>query len=364
MKIVFLGDLVPGGVKTNDLQFINNNILDNIKDADLRITTLESPFGGDNIVFDEKTMKYEKNIIYSPVDDVNKLSYLNINVVSLANNHIHNLGENGLEFTIKTLDNLGIKHMGAGKNIKEASKPCIVNVNGMTAAFIGCCATDDFMGFVQVAKDNEYGVNPIDIKIQAGQVKDLKKKYDYVFVLPHWGMERRIFVLNKYKKYACKMIDSGADGVIGCHTHCVQPSINYKGKPICFSLGNFFFPDYYQQPVLPIWYPKEKESVTDLRITSDYYKANDYRKFVWNDFTRIGKIKVVEFSSNNIVKTSENLIKLNSDNVIETYTDDKLIRRLDYIGRWIKSSTYLLIWFYLVLGRKSKHFIRKIGIIK
>ncbi len=363
MKIIFLGDFVPGGVKTNDLEFINQDVLNELKSADLCVANLEGPFGGADFEVDEKTMVDEKNIIYSPDVDIEKLTHLGINVVSLANNHIHNLGKKGLAHTISILDRFGIQHTGAGNNIEEADKPCVVNVGGKSVAFIGCCATDDFMGYIQVATKNEYGVNPINIEFLIKQIKELKGLYDYVYIIPHWGMERRIFVLNKYKKIAYKMIDAGADGIIGCHSHCVQPTIFYKEKPICFSLGNFFFPDFYQQPVLPIWYPQKDDKVVNLRITSDYVQSDDYRKFVWNEFTRIAKIEKIKLDNNKVIITDK-LTRLNADNIVEFYNNDKLEKKLKYIGKWISSNTYCLIWFYLVFGRKVKHIIRRIGIIK
>lgn len=36
-------------------------------------------------------------------------------------------------------------------------------------------------------------------------------------------------------------IDAGADLVVGCHPHCLQPSETYKGKTIVYSLGNFCY---------------------------------------------------------------------------------------------------------------------------
>ena len=38
-------------------------------------------------------------------------------------------------------------------------------------------------------------------------------------------------------------MDAGADIVIGAHTHCLQGIEYYQGKPIIYSLGNFWFND-------------------------------------------------------------------------------------------------------------------------
>ena len=49
-------------------------------------------------------------------------------------------------------------------------------------------------------------------------------------------------VVRDNNHHAC--IDAGADAVIGAHPHILQGIEYYKGKPILYSLGNFWFDDY------------------------------------------------------------------------------------------------------------------------
>ena len=66
----------------------------------------------------------------------------------------------------------------------------------------------------------------------------------FIFVYPHWGKEGEYtrYPSPAQLKLAREWIDAGADGVIGNHSHVPQGKELYRGKPICYSLGNFDFP--------------------------------------------------------------------------------------------------------------------------
>ncbi len=68
--------------------------------------------------------------------------------------------------------------------------------------------------------------------------------FDAVYVYPHWGKEGEYtrWPSPRQRKLARRWIDAGADGVFGSHSHVFQGREYYKGKPIYYSLGNFFFP--------------------------------------------------------------------------------------------------------------------------
>ena len=75
-------------------------------------------------------------------------------------------------------------------------------------------------------------------------IRDLRGKCDVVYVYPHWGKEGEYtrWPSPRQQKLARRWIDAGADGVFGSHSHVFQGREFYKGKPIYYSLGNFYFP--------------------------------------------------------------------------------------------------------------------------
>ena len=87
---------------------------------------------------------------------------------------------------------------------------------------------------------------------------EAKKEVDYLFILPHDGIEYIDIPLPETIARYRDFIDYGADAVIGSHPHCPQGWEEYKGKPIFYSLGNFLFnskSDYsYRATDRPHWY--------------------------------------------------------------------------------------------------------------
>ena len=142
IKITFVGDIFPGGVLVNQEKICDDKVMDVLMSSDLRVATLECALGPGETggySFDEEKMARPdwRNIIWAPDECVERLKELHIDVVTIANNHIFDLGEKGLINTIRLLDENGIKHCGAGANIDEASKPAVVELRGKKIAFLG-----------------------------------------------------------------------------------------------------------------------------------------------------------------------------------------------------------------------------------
>lgn len=145
-------------------------------------------------------------------------------IVSLANNHTDNMnGISGFEETKKHLDNAGIKYFGHYDNSVTDEICKVYDIKNVKVAFCG------FHGVYKLPTENELAV-----------IKKFSDKYITV-VLPHQGEEYK-FTNNTYQqKIYRKMIDNGADLIIGSHPHVVQNIETYKGKRIYYSLGNFIF---------------------------------------------------------------------------------------------------------------------------
>ena len=75
-------------------------------------------------------------------------------------------------------------------------------------------------------------------------VKRIRNDFDKVYVYPHWGKEGEYtrWPSPRQRNLARRWIDAGADGVFGSHSHVFQGKEEYKGKPIYYSLGNYYFP--------------------------------------------------------------------------------------------------------------------------
>ena len=158
------------------------------------------------------------------------------NLMSIANNHVHDYGTGGIEETRKWLKKIGRKgrlhFAGAGKDIDEAATPAIFEVKGVRIAFaavsIGTRATSSRGGVVSTHKPD-------------AALKALKAaKADIRILSMHAGKERNLEPVGYQKNLARRAVkDFGVDLVIGHHPHVVQ-GIERTGRGlILYSLGNF-----------------------------------------------------------------------------------------------------------------------------
>lgn len=353
IKIAFVGDICPGGVLNgSSSKCISEEVYEYLKIFDIRVGTLESAIGN-NFSFDEDKMKKRSNIIFSKDEDIRRIKEIGINIVSLANNHVTDLGPDGLINTIKLLDLNGILHFGAGRNIGEAETPIILKIKDKKIAFIGFYDTT-----IAPHPASEYLPGVCTSNNLINNIIRSKQLYDYVFVLPHWGFEHIYRPLPRDKKLGYQIIRAGADGVIGSHTHQIQPYIIYKGKPIFFSLGNFLFPDFYQQPPCPIWYPDIPEEINNIPSVQRYL-SNIIKpvKHVWRHESRIGIIAEIHVSDK--IEVKYKLTYLDKNNRITFLNNGmRYIMILSTLGFIVRFPFYDISFFimecYLYLRRRIK----------
>lgn len=360
MKILFCGDIMPGGVISYQDEFVSDEVISHLSRADFRVGTLECALGN-NIPFDTKKMAlpYGKNIVYAPESSIKILQKLDFNVVSLANNHIFDLGYEGLKNTIKLLEGAGIKYCGAGDNIKEASKPCYVECDGKTIAFIGCCFYNLPPYVVEAATETTPGIFQTQKKEIINSIISVKQTCDFLIILPHWGKEYCYMPPDECLPLAKTMIDAGADAVMGSHTHIINPKILYKEKPIYFSMGNFLFPDFCLQVPRPIYYPKTKEEAYSLPIVLNYPKKIDVpTRVVWDTPSRIGYISTISFE--NRITISDIFCKLSENNVLEILRGEAEILEREKMMKFAELYAGRLRWEIRYFKKNIKEFLSRV----
>ena len=160
-------------------------------------------------------------------------------VVSLANNHTGDFGHEAFIQQLELLDAQKIAHIGGGRNCAEARLPYMLEVKGIRIALLGY---NDFHPRDFEAGPNWPGVAwSVDEQVEADILAARTiHKADLVIPFMHWGEEYDP-ADDRQKALARKMIDAGADLVVGGHPHVTQGAEYYKGKLIVYSLGNFVF---------------------------------------------------------------------------------------------------------------------------
>lgn len=167
---------------------------------------------------------------------VDVLKSLGFKMVTLANNHFKDYGEDAMWNTVKLFRNVGIETVGVGNNIEEARKFGVVQIKDKKTAIINVCEHE-----FSVAGENRAGCNPIDLVDVSYDIKKAKDNADYVILIIHGGIEHYQLPSPRMKKWYRFFIDQGADAVINHHQHCFSGFEEYKGKPIFYGLGNLCF---------------------------------------------------------------------------------------------------------------------------
>ena len=355
VNLLFCGDIMPGGVLPYQDGYISPELLEFMRSFDYRIGTLEAAIGM-GLPFDPVKMEGRQNIIFARNEDFFRIKEMEFDVVSLANNHIWDLGEEGLKNTIKLLDDNGIKHCGAGMNAEDASKPAVIEKEGLTIAILAYCMFGNkYLGYVELAGENKAGVNPLIIGKVVEDIRKAKLKYDKVIVMPHWGREYLFEPLLECITMAKKMINAGADAVLGSHPHQIQPLVNYRRKPVCFSMGNFLFPDFYMTPPRPIWYPKSIEDIKGIKDVVGYpFPIEEQVRQVWNPISRFGCAVVLDLDGQ-LIKTSLRYVRLSEDNI------ESLSEIPPFIQRQLRKARRIVL---CPLFRMMVYFRRKMKALK
>lgn len=173
---------------------------------------------------------------------VEVLQQLDVDIVSLANNHVYDYGEDALLDTLETLERAEIPYVGAGRNLNEAKKIVYFVANGRKIAIVSATQIERSYNYTREATEDTPGVlktlNP-DKFVEV--IREAKKNSDCVIAFPHWGTEGTNVYGSDQKALAEAYVKAGADVIIGGHTHCLQGITYLEDTPIIYSLGNFWF---------------------------------------------------------------------------------------------------------------------------
>lgn len=169
------------------------------------------------------------------------LQEMGVDIVGLANNHVYDFGAEAMEDTLDTLQQIGIEYVGAGKNLEEAMTPVYREVDGKKIAYVAASRAEKFKMTPQATESAAGILRCYDTELFLQEIKQAKEQADYVIALVHWGTEYSTELEEVQLTTGRDYIDAGADIVIGAHTHCLQGMEYYQGKPIIYSLGNFWF---------------------------------------------------------------------------------------------------------------------------
>ena len=246
LDMLITGDFCPIYRNTSKVENLDltifGDLLPVIQQSSFAITNLEAPITSSN----EKILKVGPNIKTNKNAAV-LLKQANFKLVTTANNHILDYGEKGIKDTLSVLESLGISYVGSGKNLHEAGLPFILEQSEMKIGILNF-AENEFNS----AGYSSYGSNPVNPISNYYAIKRLKEQVNFIIVIAHGGREHYQLPTPKLRERYRFYVDSGADLVVGHHTHCVSGYEKWNGKYIFYSLGNFIF-DFKERYRKGIW---------------------------------------------------------------------------------------------------------------
>ena len=196
-----------------------SNVAHYFEEDDFTVVNLENTFTDRKL--EECYKGYDPAYWYcSATENANILTSSGIEAVSIANNHTGDYGAEGYSDTVKTLISYGIEY-------GDESKIMYLEKDGFRIAVICTGMWSDW-----------------DAEKIPPRLHEASEKSDYQIIFYHGGTEYQ-HSPEEWKVNACKkLINEGADCVIGCHPHVIQPIGRYRGVDIVYSLGNFFGGDF------------------------------------------------------------------------------------------------------------------------
>ncbi|MBP1913534.1 poly-gamma-glutamate synthesis protein (capsule biosynthesis protein) [Lederbergia galactosidilyticus] len=177
----------------------------------------------------------------SPHEIVDALMNAGVDMVTTANNHMLDKGENGILSAIGYYEEKDLPYTGTFKSPEDKNTIRIANVNGIKLAVL---AYSYGTNGVPIPADKDYLVSMLEPKQVLQDIDKAKEESDIVLLALHWGDEYARTPNQTQKELAHQFIEAGADIIFGHHPHVLQP-IEWIDKPngekglVVYSLGNF-----------------------------------------------------------------------------------------------------------------------------
>ena len=199
--------------------------------ADVAFANLEFPVGEASLVQPGRSSEF-----WHDPEVCAALVRAGFRVVSLANNHLMDCGEEGLRRTLAACREAGLATIGAGADLAAARAPALLPVPGGRSAWLAySAATADAAG------TGRPGVAPLDPEMIREDIARWRRQADVLVVSVHWGSMYVDFPPPRVVRVAAALADAGADLVLGHHPHVVQGA-EVRGRAlVLYSLGDIAF---------------------------------------------------------------------------------------------------------------------------
>jgi poly-gamma-glutamate synthesis protein (capsule biosynthesis protein) len=214
-----------------------------LADAALAFVNLESPLseqGG------ETRHPTQRNVFTGPPVGARALRLAGVDVASVANNHAWDYGYDGFVQTLNGLRAAGVASVGGASSPGQAYRPTVLDAGGWSIAMLA--ATDPWNPGELAEHEAAPFVGRRDGPELEEAIRRARRAHDLVVVSVHAGKEYSLFPRHADQRVLERLIDAGADVVVGHHPHVLQGVSWHRGRPILHSLGNLVFGVHRDHP--------------------------------------------------------------------------------------------------------------------
>lgn len=178
----------------------------------------------------------------SPVEILDALKDVGVDLLSIANNHTLDYSERGVRAALQNIQAANIPYVGAYESKKDLQTPRIFEVNEIS---IGVLSYTYGTNGIPTPEGKDYLVNRIDPDRITKEVQAMRNEVDVVVLSMHWGNEYELTQNKEQEELAKVIADAGGDIIFGHHPHVIQPFDIIEGEnghetAVFYSLGNFY----------------------------------------------------------------------------------------------------------------------------
>lgn len=255
----------------------------------------------------------------APTEIADAIKNTGYDVVDLAHNHILDTGLYGLQYTDKIFKDRGIDTIGVHTEKKRSEdKVLIKEVNGIKIAILAYTYGFNGMDVNLTPEQYDSYLSDLDEEKIKEELQRAEREADVTVVMPQMGVEYKLEPTEEQKALYHKMIEWGADVILGGHPHVIEPAetIEKDGdkKFIIYSMGNFISDQRLERLgnkwterglLMDVMFEKDKDKTVVKAVqahpTLVYSKPNnrvmngqelyDYKIMVLEDFIEGGKYR-------------------------------------------------------------------------
>ena len=277
-----------------------------LEQADITLANQESMIGGEELGLSTYPQ------FNSPYEIGDTLKRSGVDIVSIANNHTLDRGEEAIMNALNHWDKIGMPYVGAYRSEDDRATIRTIEKNGITFSFL---AYTYGTNGIPVPEGKPYLVNLIDEEKIVADIREAKQHSDVIVVSLHFGNEYERMPNEQQTKLAQLIADAGAHIIFGHHPHVLQPVDFIQSEEghetfVAYSLGNFLAAqeakhDHYRRigGIVQVEVEKtEFDGETTIRVHSPSFLATYIHFRNWSQY-RI--LPMYELTDNELSNASE-----------------------------------------------------------